>query len=55
MAEQYLQDILLLRRRTTGGALQLFSEKSQKTPTKEINKALKLKAEYEERKKHGDL
>ena len=32
-----------------------FQKKSQKTPTKEINKALKLKAEYEERKKHGDL
>lgn len=27
----------------------------QKTPTKEINKALKLKAEYEERKKQGDF
>jgi len=32
-----------------------FQKKSQKTPTKEINKALKLKAEYEERKKHGDI
>ena len=32
-----------------------FQKKSQKTPAKEINKALKLKAEYEERKKHGDL
>ena len=31
-----------------------FQKKSQKTPAKEINKALKLKAEYEERKKHGD-
>jgi hypothetical protein len=27
----------------------------EKTPTKEINKALKLKAEYEERKKQGDF
>ena len=27
-----------------------FQKKSQKTPAKEINKALKLKAEYEERK-----
>ena len=32
-----------------------FQKKSQKTPAKEINKALKLKAEYEERKKHGDI
>ena len=32
-----------------------FQKKSQKTPTKEINKALKLKAEYEERKKQGDF
>ena len=32
-----------------------FQKKSQKTPTKEINKALKLKAEYEESKKRGDL
>ncbi|MBP5778016.1 MAG: type II toxin-antitoxin system RelE/ParE family toxin [Prevotella sp.] len=32
-----------------------FQKKSQKTPTKEINKAFKLKAEYEERKKHGDI
>ena len=32
-----------------------FQKKSQKTPTKEIKKALKLKAEYEERKKHGDI
>ena len=30
-----------------------FQKKSQKTPAKEINKALKLKAEYEERKKQG--
>ena len=32
-----------------------FQKKSQKTPTKEIYKALKLKAEYEERKKQGDF
>lgn len=32
-----------------------FQKKSQKTPTKEINKALKLKAEYEEREKQGDI
>ena len=32
-----------------------FQKKSQKTPAKEINKALKLKAEYEESKKHGDI
>ena len=32
-----------------------FQKKAQKTPTKEINKALKLKREYEERKKHGDF
>jgi phage-related protein len=29
-----------------------FQKKSQKTPQKEINKALKLKAEYEESKRH---
>ena len=32
-----------------------FQKKSQKTPQREINLALKLKAEYEERKKHGDF
>jgi phage-related protein len=32
-----------------------FQKKSQKTPQKEINLALKLKAEYEERKRHGDF
>ena len=32
-----------------------FQKKSQKTPAKEINKALKLKSEYEERKKQGDF
>ena len=30
-----------------------FQKKTQKTPTKEIDKALKLKAEYYERKKNG--
>ena len=29
-----------------------FQKKTQKTPQKEINKALKLKAEYEENKRH---
>lgn len=32
-----------------------FQKKSQNTPAREINKALKLKAEYEERKKHGNI
>ena len=32
-----------------------FQKKSQKTPAKEIKKALKLKSEYEERKKQGDF
>ena len=32
-----------------------FQKKSQKTPTNESNKALKLKAEYEKGKKQGDF
>lgn len=32
-----------------------FQKQSQKTPTREINKALKLKEEYEESKKNGDI
>ena len=32
-----------------------FQKKSQKTPTKEIKKAFKLKEEYEDEKKHGNL
>lgn len=32
-----------------------FQKKTQKTPTKEINKALKLKAEYEEEKRNGNI
>lgn len=32
-----------------------FQKHSQKTPTREINKALKLKEEYEESKKNGDI
>lgn len=32
-----------------------FQKKTQKTPKKEINKALKLKAEYEEKKRNGNV
>ena len=32
-----------------------FQKKTQKTPEKEINKALKLKAEYEEKKRNGNV
>ncbi len=32
-----------------------FQKKSQKTPTREINKALKLKKEYDEKKKNGTI
>jgi putative addiction module killer protein len=32
-----------------------FQKKSQKTPSKEIEKALRLKKEYYERKKNGDV
>lgn len=32
-----------------------FQKKTQKTPEKEINKALKLKAEYEEKKRNENV
>lgn len=32
-----------------------FQKKTQKTPEKEINKALKLKAEYEKEKRNGNI
>ncbi len=32
-----------------------FQKKTQKTPEKEIKKALKLKAEYEEKKRRGNV
>jgi len=48
---QYLQNFLLLWWRENSCFVQRISEKTQKTPQKEIEKALRLKREYFELKK----